>query len=164
MVDFDREEEIEENEETGWKFPRFQFSLATLLWGVTGTAVLCGLIAWWGPIPVMFLLGAAAGTFLALLLCNYFGLGFGFDNLHQDLLKCLIVPGVPFGAWCLLSLLPLGFIPAWSFLIVFIFLYWVSVKCAWLDIEPLEIVISCIGALLGGSVLVALAAAVYPLH
>ncbi|MBN2579905.1 MAG: hypothetical protein JXB10_13030 [Pirellulales bacterium] len=164
MEDFDDEEELENGAEPAWTFPRLQFSLAQLLWVVTGAAVLCGLIAWWGAIPVLFLIGSAGGTFLGLLVCNYFGLGFAFENLRADLLKCVVIPAVPLGAWHLLMLFPFIVLPLWTFLIVFFLTYWMGMKFAWLDIEMHEIVLCCICTIFSGLCLVALVHSIFPLH
>jgi hypothetical protein len=164
MEDFDRDDEIENGEETGWRLPRFQFSLAALLWIVTGVAVLSGLIAWWGLVPVMFLIGSAGGTFLGLLVCNYFELGFGFEDLRADILKCVLIPAASLGGWWLMSSIPFGPWMVRSALIINFFIYWIGMKLAWPDIELHEILICCISALFAGLGLIALVYSIYPLH
>jgi hypothetical protein len=163
MEFLDEEEELENDGEPSWTFPRLQFSLASLLAVMTGTAVLLGLIQWWGLASVLFLIGSAAGTFLGLLACNYFELGFAFENLRIDILKCFLIPAAPFGAWNLLILFHFTLLPVWTFLIAFFLIYWVGMKLAWIDIEMPEIVICCVSALFTGSALLAFVHSIHPL-
>jgi hypothetical protein len=163
MEHLDEEPESENGDQPSWTLPRFQFSLATLMGVVTGTALLCGLIKWWGLIPVLFLIGSAAGTFLGLLVCNYFGLGFAFENLRADMLKCFLIPGAAMAAWFLISLIPMSPALLRSTLIINFLIFWIGMKMAWLDIEMYEIIICFIGALFSGLGLLALVDSIYPL-
>jgi hypothetical protein len=115
-------------------------------------------------VPVVFLIGSAGGTFLGLLACNYFGLGFAFEDLRSDILKCVLIPTASLGSWWLISLIPLSPWLVRSALIINFFIYWIGMKLAWLDIELHEILICCISALFAGLGLLALLLPFYPLH
>jgi hypothetical protein len=167
MVDFNEEEDFDDEEEdqeeeSAWALPRVQFSLATLMGVVTGAMVLMGLIFWLGFPSVMFLIGAAGGMFLGLLICNYFGLGFAFENLPADILKCFLISAASLAAWKMIASVPLFPVLIRSGLIINFFIYWIGMKLAWLDIEFYEIIICCVSALFVGLGLFTLANSICP--
>ncbi|MGD0382629.1 MAG: hypothetical protein ABSA77_03840 [Thermoguttaceae bacterium] len=143
---WDEEDEEELESSSGFKLP--QFSLRTLMIVVTGAAVLCSLVAWWGLYPVVFILADALGVFLGLLICSSIGLGFAFEDLRWDIAKCFIVACVTIAPlYLLLYLLPLLKMPFLSsaiYLFTPVFFYWLCMKTAWDDLELPEIFITAV--------------------
>ena len=136
--DDDQEMEDDAPESTGF---RFQFGISTLLYVMTGLAVFCGLIAWLGLLPILLIISIAGGTFLGLLACSYFGLGFAFENLPWDIAKCFIIAAIAIVPGAILVYFQFQFFPAWACFILSGFAYCFSMKFAWLDIENPEILI-----------------------
>jgi hypothetical protein len=141
--DDDRAEEDDDSEPTGF---RFHFGISTLLYIMTGLAVLCGLIAWVGLLPILLIISIAGGTFLGLLACSYFGLGFAFENLPWDIAKCFIIAGIAIVPGTIMVLLHFELFPAWTCFILCGLAYCISMKFAWLDIENPEILICSLAA------------------
>ncbi len=133
-----REKEDDVPETTGF---RFQFGISTLLYIMTGLAVLCGLMAWVGLLPILLIISIAGGTFLGLLACNYFGLGFAFENLPWDIAKCFIIAGIAVVPGTIFVLFQFQFFPVWACFILSGLAYCFSMKFAWLDIENPEILV-----------------------
>jgi hypothetical protein len=125
------------------KHPPLQFGLRTMLLGMTAFAILCGLVAWCGLTGrtgvsmIIVILGAGAGTFIGLLICSYAGLGFGFEDLKWEVVKCLALGAVTvLSAYGLLSLAPV-----YHLLAITIILMIVCIKLFWPDVEGVEILI-----------------------
>jgi hypothetical protein len=135
--------EDDDAEPTGF---RFQFGISTLLYIMTGLAVLCGLIAWLGLLPILLIISIAGGTFIGLLACSYFGLGFAFENLPWDIAKCFIIAGIAIVPGAILVMLHFDLFPAWACFILCGFAYCFSMKFAWLDIENPEILVCSLAA------------------
>ncbi|MGD0516967.1 MAG: hypothetical protein ABSA26_05470 [Thermoguttaceae bacterium] len=140
------EEDEEELEPASW-FKRPQFSLRTLMIVVTGAAVLCSLVAWLGY-AVLFILAAALGIFLGLLICSSIGLGFAFEDLRWDIAKCFIVACATIAPLYLLPyILPSLNMPILSsaiYLFTPVFFYWLGMNTAWNDLELHEIFITAV--------------------
>ena len=115
---------------------------------MTGLAVVCGTIAWLGLLPVLAVISLAGGTFLGLLLCNYLGLGFAFEDLPWDIAKCFIIAAIAIIPVAIVVRLQLEFFPVYACLMLFFLAYRLSMKFSWLDIEQPEIVICVLAALL----------------
>jgi hypothetical protein len=123
------------------KNPPPQFGLRTMLLGMTAFAVVCGLVAWCGltgrsgAIMILVILGASVGTFVGLLICSYAGLGFGFEDLKWEVIKCLAT-----GTIAVLSAYVLGSFSPGLVLIVPLVMA-VCVKLFWPEIAGVEILI-----------------------
>jgi len=123
------------------KDPPPQFGLRTMLLGMTAFAVVCGLVAWCGltgyngAIIVGVILAVAAGTFIGLLICSYAGLGFGFEDLRWEVLRCLAL-----GTIAVLSAYGLGSVSPGLVLIVPLVMA-VCIKLFWPEIAGVEILI-----------------------
>jgi hypothetical protein len=139
----DQEIEDDAPESTGF---RFQFGISTLLYIMTGLVVLCGLIAWVGLLPLLLIISIAGGTFLGLLACSYFGLGFAFENLTWDIAKCFIIAMIAIIPGAVLVHFQFEFFPVWACFILCGLAYCFSMKFAWLDIENPEILLCSLAA------------------
>jgi hypothetical protein len=127
--------------------PWYQFGISTLLYLMTGTAVLCSMIAWLGLLPVLLVLSIAGGTFLGLLFCSYLGLGFAFEDLPWDIAKCFIIAVIAIIPGALLAYMEFELFPVRACVILSGLAYCFSFKFAWLDIENPEILICSLVAL-----------------
>jgi hypothetical protein len=143
--DDDREKEGEAPEPTGF---RFQFGISTLLYIMTGLAVLCGFISWLGLLPILLVISIAGGTFLGLFLCNYWGLGFAFEDLPWDIGKCFIIAGLTILPGVILVLCRFEYFPTRTCVILSGLTYFFSIKLSWLDIENPEILITFLAAVI----------------
>ncbi|MCC6126372.1 MAG: hypothetical protein IT426_15550 [Pirellulales bacterium] len=143
--DDDRHAEDDAPEPTGF---RFQFGISTLLYIMTGLAVLCGFISWLGLLPILLVISLAGGTFLGLLLCNYWDLGFAFEDLRWDVAKCFIIAGITILPGAILVLCRFEYFPTRSCVILSGLAYFFSLKMAWLDMENPEILIAFLAAVI----------------
>lgn len=137
---------------------RFQFGISTLLYIMTGLAVLCGTIAWLGVVPVLMIVSIAGGTFGGLFLCNFFGLGFGFEELSWDIAKCFIIAAIAIIPGSILVHLRFQYFPLNACFILSALAYCFSVKIAWLDIENPEVLICSLSALVTMVIILSLCA------
>ncbi len=137
---WDEEEELE----SASKFKLPQYSLRTLMTIVTGAAVFFSLVAWWGLYPVVFILGAALGIFLGLLLCSSIGLGFVFEDLRWDIAKCLLIACATIAPLYLLRIFQIPILSTTLYIFTPALAYWFCIKVAWDDIESPEIFITAI--------------------
>jgi len=144
-------------EETGLmsKDPPPQFGLRTMLLGMTAFAVVCGLVAWCGltgyngVIVLGVILAAAVGTFIGLLICSYAGLGFGFEDLRWEVLRCLAVCTITVLSGYGLALLSPGLV------LIAPLVMGVCMKLAWPDIAGGEMVIAGFSAVSAAGIVLA---------
>lgn len=134
--------------------PPPQFGLRTLLLATTVFAGLCSLVALFGltgalgAIMIVVILATGVGTFVGLLICSYAGLGFGFEDLRWEVLKCLALGTIAIlSAYGLFSLAE-----ASPILLVIPILMAVCMKLFWQDLEAIEMVIVGFSALCGTSI------------
>lgn len=138
--------------------PPPQFSLRTMLLAVTAFAVLCSLVAVFGHTGiggltmVAVILAAAAGAFVGLLICSYAGLGFGFDDLKWDALKC-----VGLAAMTVLTAYGLyTWAEVWRLQAISILVGIVSMKLFWEDIAGIEMLIVAFSAISAAGIVASL--------
>ena len=129
--------------------PPPQFGLRTMLLGVAALAVVCGLVAtvglrgWPGVVMVVVILATAVGAFVGLWICCYAGLGFGFEDLRWDILKCLALAAITI----LVAYVAVSLSPAPQVLFLVPIVMAVCMKLFWLDIEGIEMMIVGFSAL-----------------
>jgi hypothetical protein len=93
---------------------------------------------------VLLILAGAGGTFGGLLVCSHLDLGFAFEDLRADVLKCLGVAAV-------VVALGGGLLWMWPNIRVIAPLpvvYYLAMKLSWLELEGPEILVAGLGALL----------------
>ena len=136
------DDDLPDKPEPRLRLPRFQFSLRTLFIVTTALAVLCSLMAWWGPVLLLLMLAGSVGTFLGLLVCAYSGLENPFDDVRWDVAKCFIlgcaVPLAGYGAFRIWDLRAMVIVALSGVILI---------KALWLDLEGTEIVVVALTAL-----------------
>ena len=140
-----------------WPFEVSQADLVGL--GVVA-AILLALTIWLGFLPVLVILGAAAGAFLAALVWPCIGGDVILDDLRLDALKCLAVGAyLVLGFWAgLLGLRALvGGVhgpeaPVFltrGVVVFFLFTVGLFAKILWLDSDKFDALIITLGAIVG---------------
>ncbi len=167
MYDSDVPDEDDEDAPSGaWPFEVSRADMIGL--GVVATLLLA-LTVWLGLLPVLVILGAAAGGFLAAFLWPALGGDVILDDLRVDVLRCLAVGAyLVLGFWGMLAGLGalVGSVhgpDAPLFLtrgVIGLFLVTVGlfVKILWMDTDKYDAAIITVGTILGAVVTGALVA------
>ena len=154
------EKRVPDCEETSEEKPRWPFSLRGLFLLTTIVAATCGLVAWWGVLAVLAMLGAATGAFLAAMICPCIGCDAVLDDLRLDIVKCLGMGAyLVGGTWGMVVGVKWLVTNAWGMktpvsisgglLLFFLFTVGLVAKLLWSDIDKVEAVVITFGSLIG---------------
>jgi hypothetical protein len=163
------EKRVPDCEETSEEKPRWQFSLRGLFLMTTIVAATCGLVAWWGVLAVLAMLGAATGAFLAALICPCIGCDVVLDDLRLDIVKCLGLGAyLVGGTWGMVVGVKWLVTMAWGMktpvfisgglILLFVFTVGLVAKLLWSDIDKVEAVVITFGSLIGSFAILSLCA------
>ena len=163
------ENRVSDCEEASEEKRRWPFSIRGLYLLTTIVVATCSLIAWWGVLPVLAMLGAATGAFLAAMICPCIDCDVVLDDLRFDIVKCLGIGGYLVGGtwgmvvgvkWLVAKVWGMGtpvFISG-GLILFFVFTVGLVAKLLWSDIDKVEAVVITFGALIGCFVILSLCA------